>query len=72
MEKLQQAERIGAEIKRLRDARNLTQAELGKIVGLHRVTIARIEDGMTSNLATLDDVARKLGYRIIVGIEPVE
>ncbi len=55
---------IGMRIKQLRKKKGLTQAELGQLVGRHRVYIARLEypdnapDHRTPSLKLLEKLAR--------------
>lgn len=43
-------ETMGERIKRLREASNLTQPELGEAVGVSRSAVAQWEDGSTENI----------------------
>ncbi len=57
-------------IKRIREARDMTQADLAKKVGISRVHLANIESADTSkhhrspSLATLEKIAKKLKVKV--------
>ena len=53
-------------IKRLREEKGLTQDQLAKKAGLHRVTVAQIEADMRKNpdLSTRKKLAKALGVPI--------
>jgi transcriptional regulator with XRE-family HTH domain len=48
---------VGANVRRLRGERNLTQAALAERAGLHRLTIVGIEKGRADNLG-MDSLER--------------
>ncbi len=48
---------LGHRLKRLREARGLTQADLAKRAGLHRVYVTQLEIGVKTN-PTLDTLQR--------------
>lgn len=59
--------KIGANLRRLREARLLTQAELGEAAGVHRDQVSRIErNEVEPRFSTI----RKLGEAL--GVEPSE
>lgn len=45
--------RIGLAIRRAREARNLSQEELGKLVGVQKAQISRLEHGRNITISTL-------------------
>ncbi len=55
-EKLIMAEKIGAEIRRVRLDRGITQAHLAKLTGIKRPNVARAENGR--HLLTLETLVR--------------
>lgn len=63
---------LGANVRRLREARNLTQVELAEEVGIHRSTVIDIEAGRAKNLSlgTLARLATVLGVRAPELLEP--
>lgn len=61
------AETFGQVVKRLREQRRLTQAELAAKTGLSRVTVARIETDATSPpFLTIVRIVRELGGSLAV------
>lgn len=57
---------IGEKIRRARQAKNLTQQELGDMVGVQKSAIAKYENGRVVNIKkdTLQKLAKVLGLRI--------
>ena len=61
------AKQIGAIVRRARREAKLTQAELGKKIGLRQATISRLEKGEDeAKLSTLLDALTALGLEIII------
>jgi DNA-binding XRE family transcriptional regulator len=62
---------IGLELKKAREARHLTQQELGDIIDKKRTYISRVEnDGSNVTLKTLFDIVEKgLGGKVKISIE---
>lgn len=61
------AKQIGAIIRRARRNAGLTQAELGKRIGLRQATISKLEAGEpATRLSTLLDALTALGLEIII------
>ena len=61
------AKQIGAIVRRARRKAKLTQAELGKKIGLRQATISRLEKGEDeAKLSTLLDALTALGLEIII------
>lgn len=61
------ARQIGAIIRRARRKAGLTQAELGKRIGLRQATISKLEAGEpATRLSTLLNALTALGLEIIV------
>jgi transcriptional regulator with XRE-family HTH domain len=59
------ARQMGARIRRLRQAREMTQAELAKRAKLTRVYVTRLEAGRQDpSLSTLNALARALGVPV--------
>lgn len=52
---------IGKRIKQIRLNKNISQQELSKKAGIHRVTISKMETGQKTSLLTLIQVLRGLG-----------
>jgi transcriptional regulator with XRE-family HTH domain len=56
---------LGSEVKRLREARGLTQQALADVAGVNRVTVANIERGDADpTLVTLKALAKALGVPV--------
>ena len=54
--------KIGANLRRLREARLLTQAQLGETAGVHRDQVSRIErDEVEPRFSTIRKLAEALG-----------
>ncbi len=54
---------IGEAIKRARQSKNLTQEELGKLVGVQRAQISRIESGKNLTFSTISKIFRAMNIR---------
>lgn len=52
---------IGEAIKKARQGRNLTQAQLGDMVGVQRAQISKIESGKNVTFATISRVFKAMG-----------
>lgn len=52
---------IGEAIKKAREGKNLTQAQLGKMIGVQRAQISKIESGKNLTLATMARVFKAMG-----------
>jgi transcriptional regulator with XRE-family HTH domain len=53
--------KIGAEVKKAREAMDLSQRDYGKLVGLPQQTISRIEAGSGVRSTTIDLLIRRGG-----------
>ena len=62
---------IGEAIRRARLSKNLTQEELGKMVGVQRAQISRIERGSTLSISTVSKVFRAMGISASIVIEGI-
>jgi DNA-binding XRE family transcriptional regulator len=59
------ADKLSKTVFKLRNKMNLTQAELGKLTGLHRIMIGRIErEDFTPSIIQLQSLAEVLGFDI--------
>lgn len=58
--------RFHEKLRKLREARGLTQAELAERAGLHRVYLTQVEGGVKTNpsLDTLQRLAKALGVPV--------
>lgn len=54
-------EKLGAEVRRMRLERNLTQAVVAERAGVDRTTVVKIEAGKASHLLNLIQVLRAIG-----------
>jgi DNA-binding XRE family transcriptional regulator len=68
MWRVMQLRRIGAELRKERERRGLTQAQLAATIGMDEPAISRIEKGLNLNptLTTLHRIAAGLGKKIEV------
>jgi HTH-type transcriptional regulator/antitoxin HipB len=48
-------------VEEFRKAQNMTQEELGKIVGVRKATISKIENGRNVTMRTAQKIAKALG-----------
>lgn len=55
---------IGQQIRKARDERGLTQTELAIKAGVSRPTVARVELGVATSIATLEKIADALGLTL--------
>lgn len=55
------AYRIGEAIKRARESKNITQEQLGEMIGVKKAQISRIEKGSNLTLATIRKVFNAMG-----------
>lgn len=62
---------IGEAIKRARQSKNLTQEELGKLIGVQRAQISRIENGKNLTLSTIAKVFRAMGVSAKLELENI-
>lgn len=64
-----QAYHIGETIKEARKKKNITQEELGNLMGVKRSMVSRIENGNTFNLSAVTRAFKALGLHINLEIE---
>jgi HTH-type transcriptional regulator / antitoxin HipB len=61
---------LGAKLKRIRKERNLTQEQLGKLIGVQKAQISKLESGASSaTISTITKVFRALKARVKLQIE---
>ena len=58
----QVVERLGAELRRMRLERNLSQAEVARRAGLDRTTVVKLEAGRAATLVTVVQVLRAMDH----------
>ncbi len=61
--------KIGEAIKEARKSRNMTQEELGALMGVKKAQVSRMENGNVFNLSTVTRAFRALGLHINLEIE---
>lgn len=59
---------IGHKIKEIREAKKLTQEDLGKLIGVQKAQISKIESGKNLTIATVMKVFRALDFEISLQI----
>ncbi len=65
-------ELLGEAIKQARKEKNLTQEELGKLIGVKKAQISKIENSMTNaRFETILKVFRALNLKVKFNIEPI-
>ena len=60
---------IGEAIKAARKEKNMTQQELGDLMGVKKAQVSRIESGHTFNLATVTRAFKAMGLHVNLEIE---
>lgn len=60
---------VGETIKRTRLEKNMTQEDLGKLIGVQKAQISRIENGKNLTLATVIKIFKALGVTAKLEIE---
>lgn len=60
---------IGEAIKAARKERNMTQEELGELMGVKKAQVSRIESGHSFNLSTVARAFKALGLRVNLEVE---
>ena len=60
---------VGEAIKQARQAKNLTQEELGKMVGVQKAQISRIENGNNLTFATVRKLFKAMGLTVSLEVE---
>ena len=66
-----QAYNVGKAIKQARLANNLTQAELGERMGMHRAQICRLESGKSITLNSMMRVFKALGVECTLDMKGI-
>lgn len=71
LEREMESLKIGLLLKKAREAKNMTQEELGQIIDKKRTYISRVENnGSNITLSTLFEIVEKgLGGKVIISIE---
>ncbi len=63
---------VGQKIKEIREARKLTQEDLGKLIGVQKAQISKIESGKNLTIATIQKIFKALELEVKLRIEDVE
>lgn len=66
-----QAYHVGEAIKRAREAKNLTQAELGEKMGVQRSQVCRLESGKSITLNSMMRAFRALGVQCALDMKGI-
>ncbi len=64
-----QAYHVGEAIKIARKGKNMTQQQLGDLMGVKKAQVSRIESGKTFNLATVIRAFKAMGLRASIEVE---
>lgn len=65
------AYKVGEAIKQAREAKNLTQAQLGERMGVHKAQICRIESGKSITLSSMMRVFKALGVQVALDMKGI-
>ncbi|MCQ2238702.1 MAG: helix-turn-helix domain-containing protein [Bacteroidaceae bacterium] len=57
---------IGEAIRQAREAKHLTQSELGELVGVKKAQISKIENGCNVTFATIARLFRAMGVKAVL------
>ncbi|MFR9650099.1 MAG: helix-turn-helix transcriptional regulator [Rikenellaceae bacterium] len=63
---------VGRKIKEIREAKRLTQEDLGKLIGVQKAQISKIENGKNLTISTIIKVFKALNLEAKLRIEDVE
>ena len=62
---------VGEAIRKAREAKNLTQAELGEKMGVQRSQVCRIENGKSITLASMMRAFKALGVQVALDMQGI-
>jgi len=62
---------VGEAIRQARKAQNLSQEQLGEMIGVQKAQISRVENGTNLTLSTIAKVFKALGQKISLEIPSV-
>lgn len=60
---------VGEAIKAARKEKNMTQQELGELMGVKKAQVSRIENGQTFNLSTITRAFKAMGLHVNLEVE---
>lgn len=63
---------VGQKIKEIRESKGLTQEDLGKLVGVQKAQISKIENGNNLTISTINKVFKALNLEAKLSIEDIE
>ncbi len=63
---------VGRKIKQLREAKSMTQEDLGKLIGVQKAQISKIENGTNLTISTIAKVFKALGLNLKLKVEDTE
>ncbi|MFI3289919.1 MAG: helix-turn-helix transcriptional regulator [Rikenellaceae bacterium] len=63
---------VGQKIKEIRESKQLTQEDLGKLIGVQKAQISKIENGKNLTISTIIKVFKALNLEAKLRIEDVE
>lgn len=62
---MNESERLGENLKRIRTAKNISQGEISRILGVDKSFVSNIENGKTNpTLATIAKIAKAVGVSV--------
>ena len=64
-----QSYHIGEAIKAARKEKNMTQQQLGELMGVKKAQVSRIENGQTFNISTVARAFKALGLHVNLEVE---
>ena len=67
------AKRVGSNVRRIREARGMSQDDLAQVIGSHRAAVGRLERGERNvTHRTVERIAEWLGINLMRLFEPVD
>ena len=62
---MNESKKLGENIKRIRTTKNISQGEIGRILGVDKSFVSNIENGKTNpTLATIAKIAKVIGVTV--------
>jgi len=62
---------VGEAIRQTRKAQNLSQEQLGKMIGVQKAQISKVENGTNLTLSTIAKVFKALGQKVTLDIPSI-
>jgi ribosome-binding protein aMBF1 (putative translation factor) len=66
-----QSFQIGAAIRQARESKNLSQEQLGKMIGVQKAQISRLENGKNITISTMRRVFRAMNLPVKIDMGPI-